>query len=389
MGQIVPSASTVQRQLPTPEAVALIDLARDIAREELAPAAAAHEQNATFPREYFRLLGKSGLLGLPYPEQFGGAAQPFTVYLQVLEELAASWMTIALGVSVHTLSAHPVATFGTDDQRNRWLPAMLGGDLLGAYCLSETGSGSDAAAMTTTAIRQAGEYSITGAKAWITHGGQADYYAVMARTAAERTGGISCFLVPGDAPGLSFGEPERKMGMNGSTTATVHLDDVRVDAQRLIGGEGKGFSIALNALDSGRLGIAACAVGLAQSACDAAVEYAQRREQFGKPIAAFQGIEFMLADMATGIEAARALYLQAAARKDAGLPFSAQAAMAKLFATDMAMSVTIDAVQVFGGAGYVTDFPVERYLREAKVLQIVEGTNQIQRVVIARSLLGR
>lgn len=386
MADAVPA---VQRQLPTPEAAALIDLARDIAGEQLAPAAADHEQTGTFPREYFRLLGKSGLLGLPYPEEYGGAGQPFTVYLQVLEELAAAWLTIALGVSVHTLSAHPLATFGTEEQRRRWLPELLGGDLLGAYCLSEADSGSDAAAMKTTATRAGDTYLLRGSKAWITHGGQADYYTVMARTAPERTGGVSCFLVPGDAAGLSFATPERKMGMNGSTTAGVNFDDVPVPAERRIGNEGQGFPIALNALDSGRLGIAACAVGLAQSACDAAVSYARRREQFGKPIATFQGIEFMLADMATGIEAARALYLQAASRKDAGLPFSTQAAMAKLYATDMAMKVTTDAVQVFGGVGYVCDFPVERYMREAKVLQIVEGTNQIQRVVISRALLGR
>lgn len=387
----------IDREMPTPEGDALIELAREITRQELAPLAAEYERACRFPRHQFRLIGKSGLLGLPYSPAHGGGGQPYSVYLQVLEELATGWMTLALGLSVHTLSAHALAEFGTAEQRDRWLPDMLEGELLGAYCLSEHGSGSDAAAMTTTAVRQdSGNYLISGTKAWITHGGEADYYTLMARTATPEArpaegGGrapISCFLLPGDAPGLSFGQPERKMGLTGSTTAAVHLDRVNVDHHRLIGSEGQGFRIAMNALDSGRLGIAACAVGLAQAAVDASAGYAKQRHQFGQPIARFQGIEFMLADMATQIEAARSLYLAAAARKDAGRPFSQQAAMAKLFATDMAMTVTTDAVQILGGAGYVADFPVERYMREAKVLQIVEGTNQIQRVVIARSMLG-
>lgn len=377
----------ISRCLPSPEAVALLDLVRAVTRDELAPVADESERCARFPREQFRLLGKLGLLGLPYPEEYGGAAQPYTVYLQALEELATGWLTVALGLSVHTLSAHPLANFGTPEQRNEWLPGMLGGGLLGAYCLSEQGSGSDAAAMTTTARPVPEGYVLNGAKAWITHGGEADYYSVMARTGEDRTGGISCFLVPADAQGLSFGSPERKMGMTGSTTASVVFDDVHVDSMRRVGREGQGFPIALNALDSGRLGIAACAVGVSQAALEAATSYAKQREQFGKPIAQFQGIEFMLADMATGIEAARSLYLSAAARKDAGEAYSAQAAMAKLFSTDTAMRVTTDAVQIFGGAGYVVDYPVERYMREAKVLQIVEGTNQIQRLVIARSLV--
>lgn len=384
----------VDRDLPTSEAVALLDLTRDIAQQELVPRVADAERVGEFPREIFRLLGRSGLMGLPYPEDEGGGGQPYSVYLQVLEELAAGWLSVALGVSVHTLSAHALANFGTAEQRDRWLPDMLGGELLGAYCLSEPGSGSDAAAMVTTATPESDGYSITGTKAWITHGGEADYYTLMARTihpddavAASGRDPISCFLLPARTDGLSFGSPERKMGMKASTTAPVHLDSVRVDRDRLLGSEGQGMQIALNALDAGRLGISACAVGLAQAALEAARDYALGRNQFGQPIARFQGIEFMLADMATQIEAGRALYLQTAARKDAGRPYSSQAAMTKLFCTDMAMQVTTDAVQIFGGAGYVEDFPVERYFREAKVLQIVEGTNQIQRVVIARSLL--
>jgi alkylation response protein AidB-like acyl-CoA dehydrogenase len=231
-------------------------------------------------------------------------------------------------------------------------------------------------------------YFINGRKAWITHGGVADFYHVMTRTGGDGPRGISCFLIDAGTPGLSAASPERKMGTWASTTAGIILDNVRVDADRLIGAEGEGFSIAMAGLDAGRLGIAACAVGLAQAALQAAVAYATQRQQFGRPIADFQGLSFMLADMATAVEAARALYLQAAARADAGEPFSAQAAMAKLFATDTAMKVTSDAIGVLGGYGYTRDFPVERYFREAKVLQIVEGTNQVQRMVIGRSLTG-
>ncbi len=380
--------SDVERELPTEEAAGLLRLVRQIAREQLVPAASQYEADGAFPREIFRTLGEVGLLGLPYPTDVGGADQPFTVYLQVIEELASAWLSVALGVSVHTLSAHAVANFGSAEQRREHLPSMLGGELLGAYCLSEPGSGSDAAALVTKAERHGGSYTLNGVKAWITHGGVADFYTVMARTGQHRTKGISCFLVPGSTPGLSAASAENKMGMRGSTTAQVLLDDATVDASRLVGDEGDGFTIAMAALDAGRLGISACAVGLAQAAYDEAVAYAQTRRQFGQAISEFQGISFMIADMATSIEAARSLYLTAARRKDAGLPYSTQAAMAKLFATDMCMSVTTDAVQILGGAGYVQDFPAERYFREAKVLQIVEGTNQVQRLVIGRNALS-
>lgn len=265
---------------------------------------------------------------------------------------------------------------------------MLGGGLLGAYCLSEPASGSDAASLRTKAVRDGDDWVLTGTKAWITHGGVADFYTVLARTGGEGARGISAFLVPGDAEGLNAAAPEKKMGMKGSPTAQINFDGVRVSDVRRIGEEGQGFAIALSALDSGRLGIAACAVGVAQAALDAALSYATERRQFGLPIADFQGLRFMLADMATQIEAGRALYLAAARLRDAGRPFSKQAAMAKLLCTDAAMKVTTDAVQVLGGYGYTADFPVERFMREAKVLQIVEGTNQIQRMVIARHLAG-
>lgn len=378
----------VERELPTPESAELLAVVRQLAREELAPLAVRYEAEGRFPREVFTKLGEVGLLGLPYPEEYGGAEQPFTVYLQVIEELASAWLSVALGVSVHTLSAHALANFGTDDQKSAMLPDMIGGELLGAYCLSEPGSGSDAAALVTRAESIDGGYRLNGTKAWITHGGVADFYTVMARTGEHRTKGISCFLVEGDSDGLSAAAPEDKMGMRGSRTAQVILDDVAIPADRLIGAEGEGFTIAMAALDAGRLGIAACAVGVAQAALTEAVAYANTRKQFGQAIAEFQGISFMIADMATGVEAARSLYLSAARRKDAGLDYSTQAAMAKLFATDMCMQVTTNAVQILGGAGYVQDFPAERYFRESKVLQIVEGTNQVQRLVIGRNVLA-
>ncbi|MGY0487827.1 acyl-CoA dehydrogenase [Streptomyces sp. WG-D5] len=378
----------IERQLPTDEAQDLLRLVRDIAQREIAPHAAEDEEAGRFPRETFGLLSDAGLLGLPYDAEFGGGEQPYEVYLQVLEELAAARLTVGLGVSVHSLACHALANFGTKQQRAEHLPDMLGGGLLGAYCLSEPASGSDAASLRTRAVRDGDDWVLTGTKAWITHGGIADFYTVLARTGGEGAHGITAFLVPGDAEGLSAAVPEKKMGMKGSPTAQVHFDGVRVSDTRRLGDEGQGFQIALSALDSGRLGIAACAVGVAQAALDAAVDYAKGRAQFGRPIADFQGLRFMLADMATQIEAGRALYLSAARLRDGGRPFSKQAAMAKLLCTDAAMKVTTDAVQVLGGYGYTADFPVERLMREAKVLQIVEGTNQIQRMVIARHLAG-
>ncbi|MFE1800529.1 acyl-CoA dehydrogenase family protein [Streptomyces sp. NPDC059517] len=378
----------VDRQLPTDEARDLLSLVRDIAQREIAPKAAEEEDAGRFPREIFTLLSESGLLGLPYDSEYGGGDQPYEVYLQVLEELAAARLTVGLGVSVHSLACHALANYGTKEQQVEHLPDMLGGGLLGAYCLSEPASGSDAASLRTKAVRDGDSWVLDGTKAWITHGGVADFCTVLARTGGEGARGITAFLVPGDAEGLSAAVPEKKMGMKGSPTAQVHFDGVRIPDARRIGEEGQGFAIALSALDSGRLGIAACAVGVAQAALDEAVAYATGREQFGRPIADFQGLRFMLADMATRIEAGRSLYLTAARLRDAGRPFARQAAMAKLFCTDTAMQVTIDAVQVLGGYGYTADFPVERYMREAKVLQIVEGTNQIQRMVIARHLAG-
>jgi alkylation response protein AidB-like acyl-CoA dehydrogenase len=376
----------VERDLPTDEARELLALARELATAELAPRAAEFEERGECPRELFRTIGRAGLLGLPYDEEYGGGGQPYEVYLQVLEELAGGYAAVALGVSVHTLSCYPLAEFGTDDQRRRWLPDMVGGELLGAYCLSEAAAGSDAGSLQARARRDGDGYVLDGTKAWVTHGGVADYYDVFCRTSDDRRHGISTLLVDAATPGVLPQPPERKMGLRSSPTASVVLDGARVDADRLIGEEGTGLRIALSALDGGRLGISAVATGVAQAALDAAVAWARERRQFDQRIADFQGVSFLLADMATGVEAARALYLAAARRRDAGLPYAPQASMAKLFATDNAMRVTTDAVQVLGGYGYTSDFPVERYMREVKVMQIFEGTNQIQRLVIGRHL---
>ncbi|MCM4082557.1 acyl-CoA dehydrogenase family protein [Paractinoplanes hotanensis] len=377
---------TVDRMLPTEEAHDLLALTEELCDRELAGKADAYEARAEFPREVIRTLGRSGLLGLPYPEEVGGAGQPYEVYLQVLETLAGRWLAIAEAVSVHTLACYPVYAHGSERQRKS-LPDMLGGELLGAYCLSEPQGGSDAAALTTKAVREGEEWVVTGAKAWITHGRDADFYNIFCRTGGPGPRGISCLIADAGTPGLQPQKAERVMGLRSSAPSPIVLDGCRLPADRLVGAEGSGFAIAMEALDAGRLGIAACAVGLAQAALDYAVAYAKEREQFGRPIAEFQGLGFLLADMATQVSAARALLLSAARLKDAGRPFSTEAAKAKLFATDAAMRVTTDAVQVLGGAGYVSDHPAERWFREAKVLQIVEGTNQIQRLVISRALV--
>ena len=373
------------RVLPTDEAAQLIHLVRDLVRKVLAPRAAEAEATETFPRDIFTMLGQAGVLGLPYPEEYGGGGQPYEVYLQVLEEIASTWASIGVGTSVHALSCFGLVTRGTEEQKQKWLPDLLGGELLGAYCLSEANAGSDPAAMRTTARKDGDDYVLNGAKAWTTHGGQADFYKVMARTSDDRNG-ISCFLVPADTAGLTSDPPERKMGLTGSPTTTMRFEDVRIPAERRLGAEGDGLKIALAGLDSGRLGIAAVATGLAQGALDMAVTYARERETFGKKIIDHQGLAFVLADMAAAVESGRATTLAAARRKDQGLPFSREASIAKMVATDNAMKVTTDAVQVLGGYGYTRDFPVERYMREAKVMQIFEGTNQIQRMVISRAL---
>ena len=375
----------VDRLLPTEDAAELIALTRDVADKLLDPIVDEHERTETYPDGLFAQLGAAGLLSLPQPEEWGGGGQPYEVYLQVLEELAARWAAVAVAVSVHSLSSHPLLAFGTDEQKRRWLPEMLSGNRIGAYSLSEPQAGSDAAALRCAAKPVEGGYVLDGSKSWITHGGIADFYTLFARTAAG-SGGISCFLVPGDLEGLTFGKPEEKMGLAAIPTTSAFYDGAHVDADRRIGAEGQGLQIAFSALDAGRLGIAAVATGIAQAALDDACRYAGERTTFGRKIIDHQGLGFLLADMAAAVGSARATYLDAARRRDQGRPYSTQASVAKLVATDAAMKVTTDAVQVFGGAGYTRDYRVERYMREAKITQIFEGTNQIQRLVIARGL---
>lgn len=376
---------SVDRLLPSDEARELIELTRDIADKVLDPIVDEYERAEKYPEGVMAQLGAAGLLSLPQPEEWGGGGQPYEVYLQVLEEIATRWAAIGVAVSVHSLSSHPLLAYGTEEQKKRWLPGMLSGEQIGAYSLSEPQAGSDAAALNCKATRDGDNYVLNGSKAWITHGGKADFYTLFART-GEGSKGISCFLVPADLEGLSFGKPEEKMGLHAVPTTSAFYDNARLDADRLIGTEGQGLSIAFSALDSGRLGIAAVAVGIAQAALDEAVRYANERTTFGRKIIDHQGLGFLLADMAAAVVSARATYLDAARRRDLGLPYSTQASVAKLIATDAAMKVTTDAVQVFGGVGYTRDFRVERFMREAKITQIFEGTNQIQRLVISRGL---
>ncbi|MBB3603681.1 alkylation response protein AidB-like acyl-CoA dehydrogenase [Mycolicibacterium sp. BK556] len=375
----------VDRLLPDQDAADLIALTRDIGDKVLSPIVDEHERTETYPDGVFAQLGAAGLLSLPQPEEWGGGGQPYEVYLQVLEEIAARWAAVAVAVSVHSLSCNPLLAFGTDAQRERWLPGMLSGEQIGAYSLSEPQAGSDAAALQCKATPTDTGYVVNGSKAWITHGGRADFYTLFART-GEGSRGITCFLVPSDLPGLSFGKPEEKMGLSAIPTTSAFYDNALVDTERRIGAEGQGLQIAFSALDSGRLGIAAVAVGIAQAALDEACAYANDRTTFGRKIIDHQGLGFLLADMAAAVASARATYLDAARRRDAGRPYSQQASVAKLVATDAAMKVTTDAVQVLGGVGYTRDYRVERYMREAKITQIFEGTNQIQRLVIARGL---
>nr|MDQ4007458.1 acyl-CoA dehydrogenase family protein [Actinomycetota bacterium] len=326
----------VERLLPTDEARDLLALTREICADKLAPRASADEEAEAFPRDVFRLLGEAGLLSLAFPEEYGGGEQPYEVYLQALEEIARAWMSVGVGVSVHSLASSAVAAYGTAEQRDGWLPDMLGGTQLGAYCLSEPQAGSDVSGIRTKAVRDGDSFVVNGVKAWISHGGHADFYLLFARTSDDPRRGLSAFHVPTGLAGLSFGPPEKKMGLTGSSTTQVIFEDVRLSADRLVGAEGDGMKIALSALDSGRLGIAACAVGLGQAALDEATRYATERQQFGQTIGGFQGVQFLLADMASAVESARATYLHAARLRDAGRRFSRQASIAKLVATDAA-----------------------------------------------------
>jgi len=365
------------------------DTVRRFTEQEIVPYAEAWDENNHFPREIYHQMAQLGLMGMTTPEEYGGSQLSRLTAAMIYEEIAKGEMATAVGLSVHNMITGSIARFGKQEQRQRWVRALASGELLGAFSLSEAASGSDAASLQCRAERRDSYYILNGTKMWVTNGGEADIYLLMARTSGGKGSvGITCFVVEKDTPGFSFGKTERKMGLHSSPTRELIFSDCKVPVANRLGEEGQGFKIALSSLDGGRINIGAIAVGVAQAAFEIARNYAREREQFGHPIGAFQAIQFMLADMAMKTEAARLLVYEAAYKLDNGQSPGMYAAMAKCFATDTAMEVTTNAVQVLGGAGYVRDYPVERYMRDVKVAQIFEGTNQIQRVVIARALLG-
>lgn len=365
------------------------DVVRQFAAQELAPHAEYWDEDHYFPREVYTRMAELGLMGMTTPEALGGTMLSRLTSAIVYEELAKGEMATTVGLSVHNMVTGSLARFGNEEQKQRWVPHLASGKLLGAFSLSEAASGSDAASLQCRAERVDDSYVLNGSKMWVTNGGEADLYLVMARTQKGKgAAGISCFVVEKGTPGFSVGKTERKMGLHSSPTRELIFEQCSIPATQRIGEEGQGFKIALASLDGGRINIGAIAVGVAQAAFEVARDYARERQQFNRPIATFQAIQFMLADMAMKIEAARLLVYEAAYKLDTGQNAGMYASMAKCFATDMAMEVTTNAVQVLGGAGYVRDYPVERYMRDVKVAQIFEGTNQIQRVVIGRAILG-
>jgi len=362
-------------------------LAHRFSQKELVPIVEEDEAQERFRPELIGKLGEMGLSGIPVPEAYGGAGLGYQELVTALEEISAGCLSYSISVAVTGLTQIILCNFGTEEQKKKYVPPLAEGRAIGAFSLSEPSSGSDAGSLLTTAKKTGDEYTIRGTKLWTTQGDIADTLIVLARTGEEGPRGISAFIVEKGMPGFQVGKREKKMGCHISHTMELVFNNVKVPAKNLVGVEGDGFRIAMSALDSGRITIGAGAIGIAQASLKIACRHAAEREQFGKPIGTFQGISFMLADMAVQLDAAKLLVYRAAWLKDMGLPFSQEAAMAKLFATDMAMRVTTDSVQVLGGSGYTQDFPLERYMREAKVLQIVEGTNQIQRMIIGRNLL--
>jgi alkylation response protein AidB-like acyl-CoA dehydrogenase len=375
----------------SPERREIVEMAHDFARREIAPHAAEWDRTKTYPAELMRQLGELGFYGLRIPEELDGLGLDTVTYLLVLEEIAAADASISISLSVHnSLPVTMLFERGTPEQHERWLRPMARGEVLAAFSLSEADSGSDAAALRAQAVRDGDEWVLRGEKAWVTNGDTAQLLMIMARTDSPevRKGarGISAFLVPSDAPGVEPGKPEDKMGLRASRTMNVVLDDVRLGPEGLLGEEGQGFIYALQALENGRMGVAAQAVGIAREALEHSIRYSEERQQFERPLKEFQAVQFMLADMATRVAAARALLLQGARAKDRGETVTEVAAMAKVFASEAAMWVTTQAVQIFGGYGYMRDYPVERLFRDAKVTEIYEGTSEVQRIVIARGL---
>ncbi|WNS75310.1 acyl-CoA dehydrogenase [Bacillus sp. DTU_2020_1000418_1_SI_GHA_SEK_038] len=362
-------------------------MVRDFAQAEIAPFIEKMEQGE-FPREILRKMGELGLMGIPIPEQYGGAEMDFTSYIIAINELSKVSATIGVILSVHTsVGTNPILYFGTEEQKQKYIPKLASGEYLGAFCLTEPSAGSDAGSLKSKAVKKGDHYVINGSKVFITNGGEADVYIVFASNNLELgSRGISAFIVDKDTPGLVIGKDEKKMGLHGSRTLQLSFEDMKVPAENLLGEEGHGFKIALANLEVGRIGIAAQALGIAEAALEAAAEYAKERVQFGKPIAAQQGIGFKLADMATAVEASKLLIYRAANLRQKGIKCGMEASMAKLFASKTAVEVTTDAIQVFGGYGYTEDYPVERYFRDAKITEIYEGTSEIQRLVISKHL---
>ncbi|MCK2002236.1 acyl-CoA dehydrogenase [[Brevibacterium] frigoritolerans] len=359
------------------------------AANEITPHIEAME-TGVFPKTILQKMGELGLMGIPISEEYGGAGMDFMSYIIAINEISKVSPTLGVILSVHTsVGTNPIVYFGTEEQKRKYVPKLAAGKNLGAFCLTEQSSGSDAASLKSkaVAVKEGGQYRINGSKVFITNGGEADVFIVFASTDPQKgSKGISAFVVEKGTPGLIIGKDERKMGLHGSSTVQVTFEDMKVPAANLLGKEGEGFKIAMANLDAGRIGIAAQALGIAEGAMEHAVQYAKSREQFGKPIAEQQGIGFKLAEMATGIEASRLLVYRAAYLRSQGLNCGKEAAMAKLFASRTAVEVAIEAVQVFGGYGYTTDYPVERYFRDAKVTEIYEGTSEIQRMVISKNL---
>lgn len=366
------------------------DLVRNFAEREVAPGAAERDEEERFDREIFDKMAELGLTGIPWPEEYGGAGMDYLAYVIAIEELSRVDASAGVVLSAHTsLAGWPIYKFGTEEQKQKYLRPMAEGKWIGAYGLTEPGSGSDAGGMRTTAVRDGDYYVLNGSKVFITNGDAAHVYVVFASTEPEKkTRGITAFIVEKGTPGFSIGKHEKKMGIRGSTTVELIFEDCRIPAENRLGDEGFGFKIAMMTLDGGRNGIAAQALGIAQGAFEQARDYAQQRKQFGNSISSLQAIQFKLADMATKIEASRLLTYQAAWLESEGLPYGQASAMSKVFASDTAMEVTTEAVQVFGGYGFIREYPVERMMRDAKITQIYEGTNEIQRVVIARNLLN-
>ncbi|HOJ84823.1 MAG TPA: acyl-CoA dehydrogenase [Bacillota bacterium] len=364
-------------------------MVRDFAEKEVQPSAAERDETETFSREIFDKMGQLGLTGIPWPEEYGGAGSDYISYVIAVEELSRVDASTGTTLSAHiSLASWPIFKYGTEEQKKKYLEPLALGEKLGAFALTETTAGTDAAAGQATAKLDGDSYILNGTKIFITNAGEAEIYIVFALTDPEKKArGMSAFIVEKGTPGFTFGKKEQKMGLRSSPTLEIIFEDCRVPRENLLGSEGEGFKIALSTLDGGRSGIAAQAVGIAQGALDEAVAYAQSREQFGQPIARFQAISFMLADMATKVEAARLLTYQAAFLESKGLPYGKASAMAKLFASEAAMEITTNAVQIFGGYGYTRDYPVERFMRDAKITQIYEGTSEAQRMVISRYLL--